>query len=506
MNGLRRAAPFAVLVALNVLFRVPALLNANGVHSDAAIVGLQALHLLRGETSRFLWGAGYQGSFDAWIVAALFALGGPSPLKLMLAPFFGHLLLCFFAWRVVERRTTPWKAVVICLPLVFTPQAINGVALYAPRQWCLTCLFAAIWLIDSAARRWGALRVALGMMCGAFSLYLDLYGLQVLVPVVIFFFFCVFDAPRDRKAVAVRFASGAAGLAAGLMLVQALRSTGGASTVQAELELGRARVLANWPLFRDTCLPWLLGAKVFVPGDHLYPDLWVAPAAVRVWQLVGAGSFVVLIATPLALVLARLVPWEVGRLGLLGSGAAVASALGFLFSGAAIDMWAARYLAPIVWLAPFALAPLACVVSTRVIGIALAPYLGVAAIGGWLSFGHYVDGPLPRRDPRGQARDELEVASFLRARQVEAASAQYWLSYRLTFLYEEHPIVVPLAGDRYPPYHELFDRASRVAYIFHPSEPRAQPEQVLPLLDEQGGQVERAEIAGFTVLIHQRRP
>ena len=32
--------------------------------------------------------------------------------------------------------------------------------------------------------------------------------------------------------------------------------------------------------------------------------------------------------------------------------------------------------------------------------------------------------PLPRRDPRGQARDELEVASFLRARQVHVAAAQ----------------------------------------------------------------------------------
>jgi hypothetical protein len=42
--------------------------------------------------------------------------------------------------------------------------------------------------------------------------------------------------------------------------------------------------------------------------------------------------------------------------------------------------------------------------------------------------------------------------------------------------------------------------------VFHPSEPRARPEEVLPSLAEQGGQVERAEIAGFTVLINQRRP
>ena len=39
-------APYAGLIALNVLFRLPLLLNADGVHSDAAIVGLQAMHLL----------------------------------------------------------------------------------------------------------------------------------------------------------------------------------------------------------------------------------------------------------------------------------------------------------------------------------------------------------------------------------------------------------------------------------------------------------------------------
>jgi hypothetical protein len=505
MNQLRRAAPFGVLIALNVVFRLPAFINASGVHSDAAIVGLQAMHMLHGETSRFLWGAGYQASFDAWVVAGLFALGGPSPLKLMLAPFFGHLILCFFAWSVLERRLTPWKAFVLGLPLVFAPQAINSVALYPPRQWCLTLLFAAIWLIDSAPRRWGALRVALGLLCGALSLYLDQYAQLVLGPVVIFFLFCTFDAPRTWKTVLVRFSAGAGGLALGLLLVHALRNAAGASTYETNLTMSVARAQANWPLFKNICLPWLLGAKAFVPGANLYPDLWLPPAALRAWQSLGATSLLLFILAAPALVLVRRVPWEVARLGLLGAGAAAAAVLGFLLSGITYDMWAVRYLAPIVWLAPFALAPLAyLVVSATGLGLVLLPYLSVAAIGGWLSFGHYVNGPLPRRDRRGQAREELVVARFLRSRHITLAAAQYWLSYRLTFLYQEDPIVVPLADDRYPPYREAFDHASTVAYIFHPSEPRAIPAQVLPSLVAQGGRVERVQIATFTVLIHER--
>ena len=62
MKPLHSAAPFAVLVALNVLFRLPALINASGVHSDAAIVGLQAMaHAAGRGTACSPGGANYPG-------------------------------------------------------------------------------------------------------------------------------------------------------------------------------------------------------------------------------------------------------------------------------------------------------------------------------------------------------------------------------------------------------------------------------------------------------------
>jgi len=170
------------------------------------------------------------------------------------------------------------------------------------------------------------------------------------------------------------------------------------------------------------------------------------------------------------------------------------------------NMWSARYLAPIVWTAPFALAPLAALLSTRRLALAVAPYLTVAALGGWLSYGLYVRGPLPVLDPRGVAADEQQVADFLRAKGVHHAAAQYWLSYRLSFLYGEDPLVIPISPseDRYPPYREQFDRARRVAYVFHPSEPRARIEEHEPWVRAQGWQVERAEVAGFSMLLVER--
>jgi hypothetical protein len=60
------------------------------------------------------------------------------------------------------------------------------------------------------------------------------------------------------------------------------------------------------------------------------------------------------------------------------------------------------------------------------------------------------------------------------------------------------------AEDRYPPYREAFNRAPKVAFIFHPSEPRAHPGFYEDVLRRMHARYERLEVAGFTVLIHTR--
>ena len=169
-----------------------------------------------------------------------------------------------------------------------------------------------------------------------------------------------------------------------------------------------------------------------------------------------------------------------------------------------IDMFSSRYLAPIIWFAPFALLPVMARLGTARFAILLALYLPVAAVGGWMAYGSYVDGPLPRLDARGQADEEQAVIDALRGRGVAYAQAQYWLAYRLTFLSQENPIIVPFDGDRYPPYRQGFDAAERVAYIFHPSEPRATPEDVLPALRAEGGRLQDFSIAAWRILVYDR--
>src|SRR5262245_45991474 len=87
----RPQAAFWMLVFASYMFRLPPLLNARSTNSDAAVVGLQAMHLLRGEHSPFLWGSGYQTSADSYVAALFFLIAGATPLVLMLSALTLHV-------------------------------------------------------------------------------------------------------------------------------------------------------------------------------------------------------------------------------------------------------------------------------------------------------------------------------------------------------------------------------------------------------------------------------
>jgi hypothetical protein len=78
----------AVIVAL-VLPRIVLLVRSRValIDSDEAITGLMARHILGGEFPIWLYGINYQGSLEAYVAAALFAVLGSSPLVLKLEPF-----------------------------------------------------------------------------------------------------------------------------------------------------------------------------------------------------------------------------------------------------------------------------------------------------------------------------------------------------------------------------------------------------------------------------------
>jgi hypothetical protein len=493
--------PLLLLLVGSVVARLPALVNARGVNSDAAVVGLQAMHILHGEWSWFLWGAGYQASFDAALVAATFAVTGPSALTLMAVPLIGHLILVGLVYDVLRRVVGRGSAAVACLPLVLAPQSINGVALYAPRQWSITVAVLAVWLAARAGGRSAPLWLMGSGFVAGFAVYLDLFTLQMMPAIGVFALWCALGVPRRVWAVGALLL----GAAAGVAVIAWSRAQPVADGAKAGLTL--ERIGGNWTLMVDQCLPYLFGVKVFVQDPVTLGHVpWPAPWPVQVIQGAAAFGFLAAVCWATVAVVRRIGPLPVRRLGALGLLGSAASIGGFLVSTMPADLLSARYLAPIIWLAPFTLVPAAHAVGTRWFAVAIAPFVVAVAIGGWYAYAPYVQDGVPVRDPRGVAQDEVVLADTLRAEGVHYAAAQYWLAYRLTFLFDEDPVVIPLAeaDDRYRPYRDGFAAAPVVAYVFHPSEPRAQWETEAARLDAERTAYRREEIAGFTVLVVRR--
>jgi hypothetical protein len=459
---------FAALVALSVAFRVPALVDAGTVDSDAAIVGLQAMHVLRGEWSWLLYGSGYQTSIDSTVAAAFFALLGASPLALVLSTLTGHVVATCLAFATLRRRVPTAGAFVAVLPLVFTSSPLHTYILNPPRQAALTLVFVAIFVVDGAGDRRsvraGIAQHALGAALASLAVFADPYALLFLPPVLLLGLFTG-KKPVDACATAL---GALAGIIPFLLLLRSPASTHGETTMTL------AVVRHNLGLLEDPCLPWLLGATAYVPRVLLGYVPWEAGAAFRGVQRLGAGVFVGAIVVGGLSFFRRRLPWPVRRLGGFGALVAVVTVAAFLVSTMVMDLFSSRYLAALVLASPFALAPLASRLRTEWLALLLAPYLVAAGTAGWLGYGEDVNGLRIVTLPGNGAADERALEAMLRTRGVRVAVADYWVSYRLTFLYDEAIAVVPIHGreDRYAPYRRAYALETKSAYVFDPMRSR----------------------------------
>ena len=78
-TALRRSTPLIAILALGLALKITLLvMGALPFNSDEAVIGLMARHILQGERPVFFYGQAYMGSLDAWLVAGMFAVFGPS--------------------------------------------------------------------------------------------------------------------------------------------------------------------------------------------------------------------------------------------------------------------------------------------------------------------------------------------------------------------------------------------------------------------------------------------
>jgi hypothetical protein len=495
-------------LALSVAFRAPALVNAAAVNSDAAIVGLQAMHILRGEWSPLLFGSSYQTSVDSAVAALFFVPGGPGPGALMLSTLAGHVVLTLLVYAMLRPRLGAWKALVAALPLVFAPPSVHTYVLHPPRQAALTLGVAGLWALDRASRSRRTLAwLAVGGAAASLACFADPYALVLAPGAALLALLCAFDGAPDARMAVQRVGASAIGAALGLLPLAWLWSYPGAKHGTTDLTLGV--VAHNWELLETTCLPWGLSYQAWSEqGGHWAP--WAAPPAVRALQIAGAAILVGGILFGALALRAKHAPWEARRLGLAGCAICAATLLGFLASVMVMDAFSTRYLAAVVLAAPLALAPLASMLRGPRFFALLAPYLASAALNGWMGFVPWVDGARIVATADGTARDERALEKELASRGVAWAMADYWVSYRLTFLFAERVVVVPknLVEDRYAPYRVGFEVAPKVAYVFDPNRSREDYASIPEQLRARGVAFEDGEwlrVGRLTALVVTRR-
>jgi hypothetical protein len=499
---------FVALVLLSVAFRAPALINAGTVNSDAAIVGLQARHILHGEWSWFLYGSGYQTSVDSAVAALFFAPLGATSLALVLSTLAGHVLATCLAFATLRRRVPTAAAFVATLPLVFTSSPLHTYILNPPRQAALTLVFVALFLLDGASERPSprgrSLQLFAGAAISSLAVFADPYALLFLPPLLLLGALTAFSSTPSRAAASSTLVGALVGIVPFLLLLHSPRSVHGETTLTLSVLRHNAALLA------DPCLPWLLGTTAYVPHALLGYAPWQPGLVLHTLQRIGGALFLAAIATGALALARRRTPWPVRRLTAFGVVVAVLTVGSFLVSTMVMDLFSSRYLVALVLASPFALAPLAFTMRPRSLLVLLAPFLLAAGSAGWLGYGDEVSGAAVVHLPGGGAQDERLLTDMLLARGIHAAAADYWVSYRMTFLSQETLVVVPIhpREDRYAPYRAAYEAATRTAYIFDPKRSRedlaAMEKEAFLGPSPWGKPVERLHAGALTAIVFER--
>ena len=504
----RTALAVAGVVALTVAARMPFLLRGDRFFAaDEAVEGLMARHVLLGEFPLFFWGQAYKGVPEVYAAALVFSVAGSSVLALQavtLAFFAAFIGLQFI---LISRLFSPPVAWLTSLFAIVAPPSLVYWSLVGVAEISVTLLAGATAVLATHAWRQTRSLRALAVFAFAigFGLWVQQYMFYYLVAIAAAAWI---DAPRGRRStiadlVAADGAPRWVAVSARLLLAGAivyaalgLHSffTGGftSSVFGVPVEnihpqklwrisavLFVIAISASWwrrvrrrdpDLVRQTAIAggaFLVGFSPYIVG-RLRGGGASAPMrsanAVEMWEatrrsanemapiLFGfRGPGTEPLHVPAAMSLALVAIAVLSYAGIRRSRETVffhvfplVSVALFLVSVAFVDAQSFRYLMPI-----YAAVPLILAVgvreawkANRVTGFGAAVL--VAGLFAVQEIHWY----------RTLAPDErlARAIACLREGDVRYAWADYWTSYKLTFLTNEASIVAPTDADRYPPF------------------------------------------------------
>ena len=505
-----RSLPLAFLLvaAAFVAARLPFLLHGSRFFdSDEAVEGLMARHVLAGEFPFFLWGQRYKGVPEVYLAAAVFRAWAPGVIALKavtLACCAVYACLNFSLLTRLFSRRLAWIATAF---LIAGPPSLVQWTLSGSAEIVMTFLAGTAMLLGLVA--WKRTGSRAGLVTAAASLGFGLWIQQFILYYVAAIAVAAIDwTPQGRARLRALAGGGITGwlqIALGLPVIMACIY--GLLGVAAFLGLGFAIDLFGVPI--SVTAPqkmwWIAGGFLLIAAGGLTAvrltrdrrwGWWVAPALgfLAGYSPAIAGRFLSEgYGAPLARMdlagLTSTLPQFVGValpivLGFKGTGTETLAVPGwmgfvlaavvvvsyvrmardagapltrvfhiflvlapvlFIVSGSYIDAQSYRYLMPLHAALPavYAVGIDSVLRANRIAGILLLS--GLVTLFGLQQADWY------RR--LAPDRDTAAIIACLERSGVRAAYADYWLSYKLTFLTAERVIVAPTTGvDRYPAY------------------------------------------------------
>jgi hypothetical protein len=505
--SVRRILQLLLIAALVILSRAPFLLRGERFFdSDEAVEGLMARHVLDGEFPVFVWGQRYKGVPEIYLTAAVFAVAGSSVIALKSVTLACYAVFVCLQFVLVTRlfsRGIAWLATAFLIAgppsLVFWSLSASAEVVMTMLAGTAMCLGVDVWRRTGSRTAFAAAAVSAG-----FGLWVHQYILYYWIALGMAVWHWLPQRHRIlRDLLANREGPGWLRLTIGLLAV-----VGGAYAVLGVLAFvtggGDVMIFGTSVGIRNAQKLWYIavGLAVFAAGLRVSllarhanrESAWLvytaavgfvigyAPALVARAMAGGAPpigrSDLAGVATAVSPMVRDVVPIVLGFKGpdtswlgipaWMGFGLALivgaslralrdrpftplfhyllfTTPLVFLMSGAFVDAQSYRYLMPI-WGA------LAVVLAVGVWWIFQRSRVagGVALVATVAMFGLQQRAWYSQLAPDVQSR---ALIACLEGAGVRLASADYWVSYKLTFLANERLIVAPEGGiDRYPAY------------------------------------------------------
>jgi hypothetical protein len=502
----RRLLSLLVLAALTVSVRLPFVLRADRFFdSDEAVEGLMARHVAQGEHPAFLWGQRYKGVPEVYLNAALFSVARPSVVALKattLACFVLFVCLQFLLLEALFSTRIAWMASAL---VILCPPALVLWTLSANAEVVMTFLAGTVMGLALVRFERTSSRAALALACGAagFGLWVHQYIVYYLLALAIGLVWTVPAArTRIRQVVAgdglpawLRIATAAVAAVAALYVALGLMAflTGGFAVTLLDVYIGVQNPQKLWRIGAALLTLFVVVRLAAQLAHERHRGDWTLALAAVAGFVVGYAPALVASFGSVNLPMARMnasdlrnaagsivgevVPIVAGLrgpsndwilspwLGLVPIAITLASFFAlrrrsttpffhvlvlvvpvvFIASGSFHDSQSYRYVIPV-----YAALAVVFAIGAEEIG-RWNTLAGAAALGFLLIMGAVEQATwYSRLPPETRSGPIMEC---LTQHGIRGAMADYWLSYKLTFLSGETLILAPSNGvDRYPPY------------------------------------------------------